>query len=256
MSFAVFNLLTCSACGRQTDAPGHCPWCGERLPFTRNLRLRLAAFAIATLCLLITRPPRIARPSILVAYSAGLCVLIFALTAADTRTLLRATLAAATLSALCHTFPETMARTGQSLRNLAIWAIPLTGLAFIAGGGSRLPPVPASSPGERLIQALITPGCVLALCILMSITAARPPTPVSAIVLALGGAIWLKGPQHHSAAFPTIVFLHLWLSFAPHAQGGIRPSPHAVATAGFAAYGLIQSLIEMKRSKSVPSTQP
>ena len=256
MSFAVFNLLTCPACGRQTDAPGHCPWCGERLSFTTCLRLRLIALAIAVLCLLLTTPQHLARASTQLTYSAALCVIIFALAASDTRAMLRATLAAVALSALCHTFPGTMARTGQSLRSLAIWAIPLTGLAFIAGGGCRLPPVPANATSERLIQALVTPGFVLALCIVMSIAAARPPTPVSAIVLALGGAIWLTGPCQHPAAFPTFVGLHLWLSFAPHAQESIRPSPHAVVAAGFAAWGLIQSLIEINRSGSVSSSQP
>lgn len=256
MSFAVFHLVACPACERQTDAPGHCPWCGERLLLAGSLRLRLAALAIAYLLLFFTTATYVTRTTAALAYSAGLSAIIFALASPDKHALLQATLAAGAGSALCHIFPENMALPGLALRSIAVWAIPLTSLAFIAGGGIRLPPAPANTIGKRLMQALLAPGFIIALCVMMALAASRPPAPASAIALALGGYIWLKGPQQHPATFPSLVFFHVWLNFAPYTQGNVRSSPHGMMVASLAAWGIVQSLIEIKQSRSVPSTQP
>lgn len=250
MKGPLFHLSRCPSCERQTDTPGRCPWCDERLPLPRSLRLRLLALAAAAACTLsaaAATPPPSRR---LLLFSAILSTVLFARVAATPRRLAELALTALAAAACCRFFPEATARAGQGLRATLVWAVPLTGIVFLADGGVRLPPVPADSRFGRLRQALPAPAFVLTLTLIAGVAAAHPPTAASTAALALVAYAALSGPVQPRLAGAVTLFVWLLCSLAPHPLAEVGRHPHAVPASVLAVWGLAQSHIATKRSGS------
>ncbi len=252
MQFTFFSATSCPDCGRPAQEMSACPWCGTSIKATFPTFSRLLMLLAGAFLLLVSSAS--SSSTVLLAVAASATVIVAATASpANTRAVAGAAVA---VSVLCHAWPTLAETLGTTLRFQGTWLIPAAALIASGGQASTLPPVPASTQVGRLLQALKTPTILLALAAVTATALHREASPASLSAVSCGYAVLLSSirPQAVTCLILSILFDMIAVVPVSQAEGG------SIATIAFAVAiavcGIVQTGIEMKRSESVPSSQP
>ena len=252
MQVTFFRTAQCPDCARPAQELSACPWCGTSIAASLPTFLRLLMLPAGAIFLLFPSTSSSSTVLFAVATSATLIVAAAA-SPANTRVVAGTAVA---VSALCHVWPLAAETLGNTLRFYGTWLIPAVALVASGGQASTLPPVPASTRGGRLLQALKTPAILLTLAAVTAVALHREASPASLVAVSCGYAALLSALQPKAATCLVLSALFEMIAVVPvfQAEGG-STAPLAFAVA-VAVCGVIQTGIGMKRSESVPSSQP